>query len=258
LSDLVTESGFDKRTIAYYTAEGLLPKVGRRGPKSSYPRTFLERLLFIRRVRTLQDAGQLRAVTLTEIRDVMNRLTPEELRGAAESTEPVAWIRERFQVPDLDTSRYAVPAEMVASLDPRQSELVAEDELSLISPAGPAASHDRLPSLGKRRNKLRERVSDQELQVGLEAKVEHLRMQTQEARAAREEQLHRLENTIHRFESRVDQMYRLQTEMQETLQRDISEMKQLVSRLDKRLAAMENGIKPDSETDQNEPDSNEG
>ena len=71
LSELETESGFDKRTIAYYISEGLLPKVGRRGPRTRYSQEFLERLMFIRRVRDLQALSH-----------DATRATAAELRGA--------------------------------------------------------------------------------------------------------------------------------------------------------------------------------
>jgi hypothetical protein len=66
LNELESRSGLDKRTISYYIQEMLLPKVGRRGRRTRCPEEFLDRLMFIRRVRGLQDAGQLRAVTLSE------------------------------------------------------------------------------------------------------------------------------------------------------------------------------------------------
>ena len=32
--ELERETGFDRRTIAYYVQEGLIPRVGRRGPRT--------------------------------------------------------------------------------------------------------------------------------------------------------------------------------------------------------------------------------
>ena len=75
ISRIAKATGFDRRTLAYYVQEGLVPKVGRRGRATRYPRAFVDRLLFIRRVRDLQDAGRLRAVTLGEIRDVLDGLS---------------------------------------------------------------------------------------------------------------------------------------------------------------------------------------
>ncbi len=83
LRELETRSGFDKRTIAYYIQESLLPKVGRRGRSTRYPEEFLDRLMFIRGIRDLQDAGRLRAVTLSEIRDRIFSQSKEQTRLAS-------------------------------------------------------------------------------------------------------------------------------------------------------------------------------
>ena len=115
LSDLERESGFERRTIAYYVQESLLPKVGRRGPRTRYSEEFLDRLMFIRRVRDLQDAGKLRAVTLSEIRDVIERQSPDEIRSLSRKSVSAERLRSLFAEPDLDTSYLAVPAVDVAA-----------------------------------------------------------------------------------------------------------------------------------------------
>lgn len=117
LDDLVEQSGFDKRTIAYYVQESLLPRVGRRGPRTRYSQDFLDRLMFIRRVRDLQDGGQLRAVTLSEIREVIERQTPDGISVLSQESVGAEAIRALFEEPDLDTSYLAVPAESVAALE---------------------------------------------------------------------------------------------------------------------------------------------
>jgi DNA-binding transcriptional MerR regulator len=114
LSELETCSGFDKRTIAYYVQELLLPKVGRRGRRTRYSEEFLDRLMFIRRVRDLQDAGKLRAVTLSEIRDVLDRQSAEEIRAASRKGVSAETLRALFTEPDLDTLGFAVAAEDLA------------------------------------------------------------------------------------------------------------------------------------------------
>ena len=43
-AELQRETGFDRRTIAYYVHEGLLPKVGRRGSRTRYPKLVRDRL----------------------------------------------------------------------------------------------------------------------------------------------------------------------------------------------------------------------
>ena len=114
LNDLVEQSGFDKRTIAYYVQESLLPRVGRRGPRTRYSQEFLDRLMFIRRVRDLQDDGRLRAVTLSEIRDVIEQQSPEEIQALAGEDVSADTLRGLFDAPDLDTSDLAFAAEDIA------------------------------------------------------------------------------------------------------------------------------------------------
>ena len=115
LSELEARSGFDKRTIAYYVQESLLPKVGRRGPRTRYSEEFLDRLMFIRRVRDLQDTGKLRAVTLSETREVIDRQSADEIRNASRKGVSAERLRSLFAEPDLDTSESAVAAEEVAA-----------------------------------------------------------------------------------------------------------------------------------------------
>ena len=100
LSELESQSGFDKRTISYYIQEGLLPKVGRRGPKTQYPQVVLDRLMFIRRVRELQDSGELRPVTLSEIRAVLDYLPASGVRTGAQEAAPSDYILSLFENPD--------------------------------------------------------------------------------------------------------------------------------------------------------------
>ena len=115
LSELESQSGFDKRTISYYIAEGLLPKVGRRGPKTRYPQEVLDRLLFIRRVRDLQDAGELRAVTLSEIRDVIDYLPSLGTRTRFQTESPADNIRSLFEDPDGAADALSMSAEQIAA-----------------------------------------------------------------------------------------------------------------------------------------------
>ena len=115
LSELEARSGFDKRTISYYISERLLPKVGRRGPKTTYPRAFYDRLMFIRRVRDIQDGGNLRAVTLREIREVMLRLSTEDFRAASLDQHDRDWYRRLFEAPDWESSVPVFTAEEVAA-----------------------------------------------------------------------------------------------------------------------------------------------
>ena len=161
LSELVEESGFDKRTIAYYVQESLLPKVGRRGRGTRYSQDFADRLLFIRRVRDLQDAGQLRAVTLGEIRDVMAALSTQEVRGLSRKNVAADRIRALFEDPDLDNVRYAVRAEDVAAqevLRASTSALVERepDESSQFAGVLEASTASRAPQPRKLGARIRE------------------------------------------------------------------------------------------------------
>lgn len=81
---LERETGVDRRTIAYYVQEGLLPKVGRRGRRTRYPKLFRDRLLFIQRVRDAEEEGQVSAVSLKDIRKVFERVPPALIAGVAD------------------------------------------------------------------------------------------------------------------------------------------------------------------------------
>ena len=125
--ELERESGFDRRTIAYYVQEGLLPKVGRRGPRTRYPQLFLDRLLFIRRVREAEEEGTVPPLSLSDLRDLFRRIPPSIVARVA---------AERIAVtPDLVSS---------PSTAFRLPEMVAEDAVT--SPRGPAARYHRRAS----------------------------------------------------------------------------------------------------------------
>ena len=82
--ELERETGVDRRTIAYYVQEGLLPKVGRRGRRTRYPKLFRDRLLFIQRVRDAEEEGHVSAVSLKDIRKVFERVPPALIAGVAD------------------------------------------------------------------------------------------------------------------------------------------------------------------------------
>lgn len=83
-SELEEATGFDRRTIAYYVQEGLLPRVGRRGPRTRYPRFVRDRLLFIRRVREAEEAGDLPPMSLDELRTAFARLPRQVVAAVAD------------------------------------------------------------------------------------------------------------------------------------------------------------------------------
>ena len=120
--ELEESTGFDRRTIAYYVQEGLLPRVGRRGRRTRYPTYIRDRLLFIRRVREAEDAGDIPPVSLAELAEAFARLP----RGVV-----------------------AAVADGAASVS---KELFADDE------AGAQAAASRIRSAAARRRVLEERV----------------------------------------------------------------------------------------------------
>ena len=104
--ELEHDTGFDRRTIAYYVQEGLLPKVGRRGPRTRYPKLVRDRLLFIRRVREAEEEGEVPAVTLSDMRKVFERVPPALIAGVADgriavSPDLVAEPSTAFRAPGM-------------------------------------------------------------------------------------------------------------------------------------------------------------
>ncbi len=87
IDELERETGVDRRTIAYYVQEGLLPKIGRRGPKTRYPSLFRDRLLFISRLRELQDSGRIGTMTLAEIRELFATVPDATIAAVAEGRD---------------------------------------------------------------------------------------------------------------------------------------------------------------------------
>jgi DNA-binding transcriptional MerR regulator len=89
LEEIEKRSGFDRRTITYYVQEDILPRVGRRGPKTRYPQQFLDRLLFIKKLRDLQDTGKIGPVTLDAFRLLFAKLPAELVADVASGREPL-------------------------------------------------------------------------------------------------------------------------------------------------------------------------
>ena len=87
--ELEQATGFDRRTIAYYVQEDLLPRVGRRGPRSRYPQLVMDRLLFIRRVREAEEAGEISAISLSDLRSLFERVSPDVIAAAAQGHRPI-------------------------------------------------------------------------------------------------------------------------------------------------------------------------
>jgi len=134
LAELEKLSGFNARTIVYYIAEGLLPKVGRRGRHTRYPEEVLLRLRFIGRVRALQDAGRLRPVTLSEIREVIDGLDPVTMGELAAEDSDEEAIRALFEEPDVAS---------VAGQPYAAAEKIAEDRSGMLSASARLAQRRR-------------------------------------------------------------------------------------------------------------------
>ena len=107
--ELERESGFDRRTIAYYVQERLLPKVGRRGRRTRYPQLFLDRLLFIRRVREAEEEGTVPPLSLSDLREVFERVAPAVIArvadgGIAVTPELVSSPPTAFRLPEMEAA----------------------------------------------------------------------------------------------------------------------------------------------------------
>lgn len=111
-AELQRETGFDRRTIAYYVHEGLLPKVGRRGSRTRYPKLIRDRLLFIRQVREAEQRGIVAPVSLRDLREIFEQappalisavadgrtsVTPEVVTGTSPSIRTLARRREAIE-----------------------------------------------------------------------------------------------------------------------------------------------------------------
>ena len=151
VAELEEETGFDRRTIAYYVQEELLPRVGRRGPRTRYPKLVRDRLLFIRRTREAEEAGRVPAVSLNEIREIFERVSPALVAGVADGrlavTEDLVFpASTAFRLPEM---RRAALRERVERLglereSPRwYAGQVAEESPGLPSPPPPASEAPR-------------------------------------------------------------------------------------------------------------------
>jgi DNA-binding transcriptional MerR regulator len=107
IDELERLSGIDRRTIAYYVQEGVLPKIGRRGPRTRYPQLFLDRLLFIKRQREREEAGELEGtMTLAEIRGLFDREEAATIAAAVREPEspppppeaPEPWPQDALEI----------------------------------------------------------------------------------------------------------------------------------------------------------------
>ena len=89
IDEIEKHTGFDRRTIAYYVQQGLLPRVGRRGPRTRYSQLFFNRLQFIRMIRDLQDRGAMGTMTLSDFRDLFQSVPEETIAEVVGGREPL-------------------------------------------------------------------------------------------------------------------------------------------------------------------------
>ena len=115
VGELERDTGFSRRTIAYYVQLGLLPRVGRLGPKTRYPELVRDRLRFISRVREAQEAGEVPPVSLSDIREVFERAPSSLVSRVAEERTPVT--PAIFSAPD--GPGLAAPSRRRAALEDR-------------------------------------------------------------------------------------------------------------------------------------------
>ena len=88
-NELERDTGFGRRTIAYYVQEGLLPRVGRRGPRTRYPELVRDRLLFMRRVREAEAESEIRPVSLSNLRELFEALPRGLVASVAAGETPI-------------------------------------------------------------------------------------------------------------------------------------------------------------------------
>ena len=101
IDEVIEATGFDRRTIAYYVQQGLLPKVGRRGRLTRYPQKMVDRLLFIKLLRDAEESGERPVpMTLAEIGDALDRIPAKRLHVVAAGHQPLSAVERYLRPPD--------------------------------------------------------------------------------------------------------------------------------------------------------------
>ena len=146
-SELERDTGFGRRTIAYYVQEGLLPRVGRRGPRTRYPELVRDRLLFIRRVREAEAESEIRPVPLRDLRELFKALPSELVASVAGGDTPItadivslASVEQRSMVDRVAALRKRLLAEGPGPTTPAAPQDMEEPgAVYLASPQPPAS-----------------------------------------------------------------------------------------------------------------------
>jgi hypothetical protein len=148
VNELVAQSGFDRRTIVYYIQQGILPRVGRRGPGTRYPTECLTRLLFVRGVKDHQAAGRLPGVTLADLAYALSVLKPEKVRELVERGAPLADLEALFPARPAAPVAYGRPmvtpggwrSPAAATLAPAPQPPAAPPPVAAVPASPPAAA----------------------------------------------------------------------------------------------------------------------
>lgn len=149
VNELVAQSGFDRRTIVYYVQQGILPRVGRRGPGTRYPAECLTRLLFVRGIKDHQAAGRLPGVTLADLAYALSVLKADKVRELVERGAPLAELETLFPArpaapvaygrPMVTPGGWRSPASATLPPPPPPPPSPAADAVAIAPPAAPAA-----------------------------------------------------------------------------------------------------------------------
>lgn len=105
IAELERATGFDRRTIVYYMQSGLVPRPGRRGPKTRYPGEAMVRLRFLRGVKDLQERGELLNFTLADVRQALEQTGIARIAELVEQQMPVSDIAPLLTAPVASPER---------------------------------------------------------------------------------------------------------------------------------------------------------
>ena len=126
--ELADTEAFTDRTVYYYAQQGLLPRASRRrGPGTTYPADFVDRLLFIRRLQ------KERSLTLAHIREVMEKASGQTIHNVAHGREPLElrWAAgyepKDLQVHSEMMALKSVHAPLRSSAPPLMSRMLSDD-----------------------------------------------------------------------------------------------------------------------------------
>lgn len=129
LEDLAKQSGLSIRTLRYYIQEGLLPGPETRGKYASYSQLHLEQLELVQLLKA-------RYLPLDHIRQLLENLTPGDIRRMLERQESVSPGNEEKIIQNLDDPQSPIAGssalEYIRSLE--QSHEIIEEMHPSYSP----------------------------------------------------------------------------------------------------------------------------